>query len=155
MTSIMPFSYSTPTLAQGLTKLELHFRISNSSTRTRRRISGSFCESRRSSSHGHFSILIRILPCNRFGVRCGNNAVLVQEERSMMQWIQRTAMFALVLGSPMMSAAQVTQAPAPAVAQNTTSTVTQNEESHWIASGFVGSNFGRNAATSSTEVGGS
>src|SRR5262245_50809878 len=73
----------------------------------------------------------------------------------MLQWIQRAAMFVLVLGSPVMSAAQVTQAPAPTVAQNTTSIVTQNPESHWIASGFVGSNFGRNAESSSTEVGGS
>ena len=73
----------------------------------------------------------------------------------MMQWIQRVALFALVLGSPVMSAAQATQPPAAAVAQNTTGTVTQDPDNHWIASGFVGSNFGRNAETASTEVGGS
>src|SRR5262249_24623075 len=71
----------------------------------------------------------------------------------MTQWIQRTAMFALVLGTPMMSAAQVAQAPAPAVAQNTTSIVTP--ENRLIVSGFVESNFGRNAEPSSTEVRGS
>src|SRR5262245_3866206 len=73
----------------------------------------------------------------------------------MMLWIQRIALFALILGSPVMSAAQATQVPAPAVAQNTTSTVTPDPDDHWIASGFVGSNFGRNAETASTEVGGS
>src|SRR4030095_15002323 len=73
----------------------------------------------------------------------------------MMQWIQRAAMFALVLGSPVMSAAQVSQAPAPSVAQNSPSIVTQDSESHWIASGFAGSNFGRNAEQSSSEFGGS
>src|SRR5262245_5019757 len=72
-----------------------------------------------------------------------------------MQWMQRAAMIALVLGLPVMSAAQGSPAPAPGAAQNATSIVTQDPESQWIASGFAGSNFGRNAEQASSEFGGS
>lgn len=59
---------------------------------------------------------------------------------------------ALGLGLPAASAAQT---PATTTNQGTTSVTTQNPESHWLTSGYGGSNFARNAQPSSGEFGGS
>ena len=74
---------------------------------------------------------------------------------SMTQWTQKTACFALMLGVPVMCAAQTSPPPTTTVNQSASSTITQDPESHWIASGFVGSNFGRNAEPASGAFGGS
>jgi hypothetical protein len=86
-------------------------------------------------------------------VKCGDMAVLVERTINM-QTIRGAAVFALMIGLPAMCAAQARQAPAT-TNQSTTSIITQDPESHWLASGFVGSNFGRNAEPSSGEFGGS
>jgi hypothetical protein len=74
----------------------------------------------------------------------------------MFQGLRRAAIFLLTLALPAVSTAQSSQAPPTTSAnQSTTSIITQSPESHWIASGFVGSNFARNADPSSGEFGGS
>src|SRR5262245_24744242 len=68
------------------------------------------------------------------------------------QW---TALAALMLGVPVVCAAQTSQTSGTPPAQTGTSIITPDPESHWMASGFAGSNFGNNAEPSSGAFGGS
>jgi hypothetical protein len=75
---------------------------------------------------------------------------------------QLVTLAALLFGLPISAAAQADQrggttttAVQTQTTTTTTSLTTQNPESHWMASGFVGSNFARNADPASTEFGGS
>jgi hypothetical protein len=69
---------------------------------------------------------------------------------------------ALLFGLPIGAAAQADQGASTTTTAvqtqtttTTTSLITQDPESHWMASGFVGSNFAMNADPASTEFGGS
>lgn len=80
-----------------------------------------------------------------------------------MRALQFVTIAALSVALPMTAAAQndqggsttTTTAVQTQTTASTTSFLTQDPESHWVASGFVGSNFARNADPASTEFGGS
>lgn len=79
-----------------------------------------------------------------------------------MRALQLVTIAALSFGLPISAAAQADQrgsttttAVQTQTTATTTSLITEDPESHWMASGFVGSNFARNADPASTEFGGS
>src|SRR5262245_50889365 len=72
-----------------------------------------------------------------------------------MQKLGCTGVMMLALAVPAICAAQTSTNTATTANQGSSAMITPNPESYWLASRFLGPNFGRNAEPSSGEFGGS